>query len=67
MVKKKIWANFQRIMELFTQKFVTTLSKIGFYDPGFGKNLFWIPDPYPGIKKTSDPRSGSATLIPLLD
>jgi hypothetical protein len=67
MLKKKMWANFQRIMELFTQIFVTTLSKICVWDPGFGKNLFRIPDPYPGIKKTPDPRSGSATLIPFLD
>jgi hypothetical protein len=28
MLKKKIWANFQRILELFTQKIVTKLSKI---------------------------------------
>ncbi len=27
-LKKKIWANFQRIIELFTQKIVTKLSKI---------------------------------------
>jgi hypothetical protein len=26
MLKKKIWASFQRIIELFTQKFVTKLS-----------------------------------------
>ncbi len=28
MLKKKIWANFYRIIELFTQKIVTKLSKI---------------------------------------
>jgi hypothetical protein len=33
-VKKKIWANFQRIIELFTQKIVTKLSKICIWDPG---------------------------------
>jgi len=27
-LKKKIWANFQRIINLFTQKIVTKLSKI---------------------------------------
>jgi hypothetical protein len=27
-MKKKIWANFQRIIELFTQKIVTKFSKI---------------------------------------
>jgi hypothetical protein len=33
-VKKKFWANFQRIIELFTQKIVTKLSKIWIWDPG---------------------------------
>jgi hypothetical protein len=54
--KKKIWANFQRIIELFTKKIVKTLLKIwswdpgsGIRDPGSGKNLFRIPDP--GVKK----------------
>ncbi len=67
-LKKKIWANFQRIKELFvTQKIVTKLSKIWLWDPGSeirdpgsGKNLFRIPDP--GVKKEPDPGSGSATL-----
>jgi hypothetical protein len=66
MLKKKIWANFQRIIELFTQKIVSKLSKIWVWDPGSeiqdpgsGKNLFRIPDP--GVKKAPDP--GSATLI----
>jgi hypothetical protein len=31
-LKKQIWANFQRIIKLFTQKIVTKLSKI--WDPG---------------------------------
>jgi hypothetical protein len=51
MLKKKIWANFQRIIELFTQKIVTKLSKIWVWDPGSeirdpgsGKNLFRIRD-----------------------
>ncbi len=30
MLKKQIWANFHRIIELFTQKIVTKLSKYGF-------------------------------------
>jgi hypothetical protein len=34
MIKKKICANFQRILELFTQKIVTKLSKIWVWDPG---------------------------------
>jgi hypothetical protein len=66
MLKKKIWAKFQRIIEVFTQKIFTKLSKIWVWDPGFGKNLFRIPDP--GVKMTSDPGSGSArlqkTLVP---
>ncbi len=48
-LKKKNWANFQRIIDLFTQKIVTKLSKIwgwdpgsGIRDPGSGKNLFRI-------------------------
>jgi hypothetical protein len=54
MLKKKIWANFQRIIEFFTPKNVTKLSKIwvwepgsGIRDPGSGKNQFQIPDPDP--------------------
>ncbi len=54
-LKKKIWANFQRIIELFTQKIVTKLSNIWIWDPGSGKNLFLIPDP--GVKKAPDPGS----------
>ncbi len=34
MLKTKIWDNFQRIIELCTQKFVTKLSKIWVWDPG---------------------------------
>ncbi len=48
MPKKKIWANFQRIIELFTQKIVLNLSKKWVWDPGSGK------------KPITDP--GSATL-----
>jgi hypothetical protein len=47
-LKKKIWANFLKIIELFTQKIVTKLSKI------------WVWDP--GVKKAPDPGSRSATL-----
>jgi hypothetical protein len=54
-LKKKIWANFQRIIELFTQKIVTKLSKLWIWDPGSGKNLFRIPDP--GVKTAPDPGS----------
>ncbi len=49
MLKKKIWANFQRIIEHNTQKIVTKLSKI------------WVWDL--GVKKAPDPGSGYATLL----
>jgi hypothetical protein len=55
MFKKKNWSNFQRLIELFTQKIVTKLLKIWVWDPGSGKNLFRIPDP-------GAPDPGSATL-----
>ncbi len=61
-LKKKIWASFQRIIELFTQKIVNKLSELWIWDPGSGKNLFRIPDP--GVKKAPDP--GSATLLRIL-
>jgi hypothetical protein len=60
MLKKQIWPNFTRIIKVFTQKIVTKLSEVWVWDPGSGKNLFRIPDP--GVKKASDPGSGSATL-----
>ncbi len=57
MLKKKIWANFQRIIELFTKKIFKMVLKIWSWDPGSGKNLFRIqgskstrsriPDPDP--------------------
>jgi hypothetical protein len=56
MPKKKIWANFQRIIELFTQKIVTKLR-----DP---------EKTYSGSRiqrskkhRIPDPRSGFATLL----
>jgi hypothetical protein len=51
--EKKIWANFQRIIELFTQQIVTKLSKIWILGS-------WIQ----GSKRhrIPDPGSGSATL-----
>ena len=59
-LQKKIWANFQRIIKLFTKKIVKKLWTIWSWDPGSGKNLFRIPDQ--GVKKTPDPGSGSPTL-----
>ncbi len=50
-LKKKIWANFQRIIQLFTKKIGKKLFKIWSWDPGSeirdpgsGKNPFRIPD-----------------------
>jgi hypothetical protein len=43
-LKKKNWANFQRIIELFTQKIVAELKK-RVWDPGSEKNLFRIQGP----------------------
>jgi hypothetical protein len=62
-LKKKIWANFQRIIELLQKKLSKNSEKcgLGIRDPGSGKNLFRIPDP--GIKKAPDPGSGSTTLL----
>jgi hypothetical protein len=75
-LKKKIWANFQRIIDFFTKKIVKKLLKIwswdpgsGIRDPGSGIRKKPIPDhgsriPDPGVKKhpIPDPGSGSATL-----
>jgi hypothetical protein len=50
-MKKKIWPNFPRIIEVFTQKIVTKPSKIWVWDPGSE-----IRDP--GVKKSPAPGSG---------
>jgi hypothetical protein len=47
MLKKKIWANFQRIIELFTQKIVTKPSKLWVWDPGSGLGFIRISDSKP--------------------
>jgi hypothetical protein len=71
-LKRKIWVNFQRIIELFTQKFVTKLSKVWvwdlgseIWDLGSEKNLFRIL----GSKRhrIQDPGSGSATLLAVVN
>jgi hypothetical protein len=54
MLKKIFFPNFPRIIEVFTQKIVTKLSKIWVWDPEKK-----IPDP--GVKKAPVP--GSATLL----
>jgi hypothetical protein len=45
MPKKKIWANFQKIIELFIQKIVTKLLKIWVWDPGSEIQEKPFPDP----------------------
>jgi hypothetical protein len=57
MLKKKIWASFQRIRELLPKNLSLSSKKygVGIWDPGSG-----IPGP--GVKKAPDPGCGSATL-----
>jgi hypothetical protein len=67
-LKKKIWANFQRIIQLFTKKIVKRLFKIWSWDPGSEirdpeKTHSGSRIPNPGVKKTPDPGSGTATLF----
>ncbi len=45
MLQKKIWANFQRIVEVFTQKIFNMLSNIWVWDPGSEIRKKPIPDP----------------------
>jgi hypothetical protein len=45
MLKKKILANFQRIVEVFTQKIFNMLSNIWVWDPRSGIRKKPIPDP----------------------
>jgi hypothetical protein len=68
-LKKKMWANFQRIIELFTKKMSKSTSKygLGIRDPRSGirdpeKTHSGSRIPDPGVKKAPDPGSGSATL-----
>ncbi len=45
MLKKKIWANFRRIIEVFPQKIFSMLSNIWVWDPRSGIRKKPIPDP----------------------
>jgi hypothetical protein len=57
-LKKKIWANFQRIIELFTKKLSKSSSKygLGIRDPRSGIGKKPIPDPGSrGQKGTGSP------------
>ncbi len=53
--KKKIWANFQRIVEVFTKQIVKKLLKIWSWDPGSDG----IRDPGSWIRKKPIPDPGS--------
>ena len=53
MLKKKIWANFLRIVEVFIQKIFNMLSNIWVWDPGSGKT-------YPGSRG----QKGTGSRIP---
>jgi hypothetical protein len=61
-LKKKNWAKFQRIIEVFTQKIFTMLSSIWVWDLGSGIRKKPIPDPGSRGQKAPDPGSRSATL-----
>jgi hypothetical protein len=65
MLKKKIWPNFPRIIEVFTQKNChQALKNMGLgseiRDPEKTYSGSRITDPW--VKKAPDPGSGSATL-----
>ncbi len=67
-LKKKIWANFQRIIELFTKNFFKKHLKIWPWDPGSEirdpeKTYSGSRIPDPGVKKHPIPDPGSATLV----
>jgi hypothetical protein len=49
MLKEKIWASFKELENFLHKNLSLTSQKYGFgiRDPGFGKNLFRIPDPDP--------------------
>jgi hypothetical protein len=55
-----MWANFQRIIELFTQKIVTKLSKIWLWYPGSEirdpEKTYSIPDPGSRVQKGTGSR-----------
>jgi hypothetical protein len=68
-LKKKMWANFQRIIEFFTKKIVKKLLKIWSWDPGSGirdpgsevpgSRIRKKPIPDPGSRGQKAPNPGS--------
>jgi hypothetical protein len=68
MLKKKIWPNFPRVIEDFTQKIVTKPSKIWVWNPGSEirdpeKTYSGSQIPIQGSKRYQIPDSGSATQV----
>jgi hypothetical protein len=65
MLKKKILANFQRIIELFTQKLSLSSQKYGFgiRDPRSGIRKKPFPDPGSRGQKGTGSRIRSVTLV----
>jgi hypothetical protein len=62
-LKKKIWANFQRIIDLFTKKIVKKLLKIWSWDSRSGIQKKPIPDPGSRGQKAPDLGPGSQIRI----
>jgi len=54
MLKTKIWANFHRIIELFTQTIVSTLSKIWVWYPGSEIRVPEKPIPDPKLNEFAE-------------
>ncbi len=63
MPKKKFWASFQRIIEIFTQKFATKLSKIWVRDPESEIRDLEKPIPDPGSESRGQKGIGSRIRI----
>ncbi len=63
--KEKNLGQFSKNKKTLPENLSLSSQKYGFRirDPGSGKNLFWIPDPGPRVKKAQDPGSGSATPV----
>jgi hypothetical protein len=63
--KKKIRQIFKELLKFLPKKLSLIYKNMGLgsgiRDQGSGKNLLRIPDP--GVKKASDPGSGTATLV----
>ncbi len=63
LLNNKIWANFQRIIELIIPKIVTKLSKIWVWDPGSGKILSRIPSQGSKRHRIPDPQHCQGPIL----